>query len=103
MVPVLLLQHLENEESILQMDLDGRPDGQRPHGHESLLEYYQAEAIRHERNEAEGEFGLDERETVTMTVENFKWVPNKLNVAKGTEVLLQIRSYDATHRFDLKM
>lgn len=27
---------------ILQMFSDGRPDGDRPHGHESLLEYYEA-------------------------------------------------------------
>jgi hypothetical protein len=27
---------------ILQMFADGRPDGERPHGHESLLEYYEA-------------------------------------------------------------
>jgi hypothetical protein len=27
---------------ILQMFSDGRPDGQQPHGHESLLEYYEA-------------------------------------------------------------
>ena len=40
--------------------------------------------------------------TFKMTVENFKWVPKQLRVAKGTKVLLQIRSYDATHRFDLK-
>ena len=27
---------------VLQMELAGRPDGQRPHGFESLLEYYEA-------------------------------------------------------------
>ena len=27
---------------LLQMELDGRPDGQRPHGFESLLDYYEA-------------------------------------------------------------
>ena len=26
---------------LLQMELTGRPDGHRPHGHESLLEYYE--------------------------------------------------------------
>ena len=40
--------------------------------------------------------------TVKMTVENFKWVPDQLRVPKGTKLILQIRSYDATHRFDLK-
>jgi len=40
--------------------------------------------------------------TIKMTVENFKWVPKQIRVAKGSKVVLQIRSYDATHRFDLK-
>ena len=26
---------------LLQMEASGRPDGQRPHGHESLLAYYE--------------------------------------------------------------
>ncbi|MGD8237036.1 MAG: UvrB/UvrC motif-containing protein [Armatimonadota bacterium] len=32
---------------VLQMELDGRPDGQRPHGEESLLEYYVAQLQEH--------------------------------------------------------
>jgi hypothetical protein len=32
------------ELGVLQMELDGRPDGQRPHGFESLLEYHEARA-----------------------------------------------------------
>jgi heme/copper-type cytochrome/quinol oxidase subunit 2 len=42
------------------------------------------------------------RKVIKMTVENFKWVPDEIAVAEGTHVVLQIRSYDATHRFDLK-
>ncbi len=33
---------LRVEMGILQMEVAGRPDGQRPHGHESLLRYYKA-------------------------------------------------------------
>ncbi len=33
---------------LLQMELDGRPDGQRPYGQESLLEHYLAEIEKHE-------------------------------------------------------
>ena len=42
---------------VLQMELTGRPDGQRPHGHESLLDYFEAR----ERSSAEtgDEFSLD--------------------------------------------
>jgi hypothetical protein len=36
---------------ILQMELDGRPDGERPNGFESLLEYFESEV---RRLEAEG-------------------------------------------------
>ena len=32
---------------VMQMDLDGRPDGKRPHGCESLLEYQQNRAKEH--------------------------------------------------------
>ena len=35
---------LRIEMGILQMEMSGRPDGQRPHGYESLLAYYQAQA-----------------------------------------------------------
>jgi hypothetical protein len=47
---------------LLQMETDGRPDGQRPHGHESLLDYYEHLLVlhRHERGSDEG-FELDER------------------------------------------
>ncbi len=42
---------------VLQMELSGRPDGQRPHGYESLLDYFEAR----ERTAAETgtEFPLD--------------------------------------------
>jgi hypothetical protein len=42
---------------VLQMELSGRPDGQRPHGFESLLDYHEA----HERSAAAAgrEFALD--------------------------------------------
>src|SRR5438034_11338052 len=31
---------------VLQMEVTGRPDGQRPHNCESLLEYHQRRAVR---------------------------------------------------------
>lgn len=37
---------------ILQMELDGRPDGLRPHDHDSLLEYYEANLDRVMRGES---------------------------------------------------
>jgi hypothetical protein len=44
---------------LLQMELTGRPDGQKPHGCESLLEYYEAQLKEHEsRNGTELGFHL---------------------------------------------
>lgn len=44
---------------LLQMNADGRPDGKRPFGHESLLEHYQARLAKHlEEAETEEEFHL---------------------------------------------
>ncbi len=34
---------------VLQMEIDGRPDGQEPHGHESLLSYYESQLQQHAR------------------------------------------------------
>jgi hypothetical protein len=34
---------------LLQMELSGRPDGTRPHGFESLLEYYEAQLVDYKR------------------------------------------------------
>lgn len=45
---------------VLQMELAGRPDGKRPHGHESLLEYYEERLTRYGAlGGEESEFGLD--------------------------------------------
>jgi hypothetical protein len=48
---------------ILQMEVSGRPDGQRPYGFESLLEYYESEADQKtdEEGEVEG-FTLSEED-----------------------------------------
>lgn len=43
---------------ILQMEVSGRPDGQRPNGYESLLEYYEASAEEHVASEEGDEFML---------------------------------------------
>lgn len=46
---------------LLQMDASGRPDGQRPHGHDSLLAYHEDRLQRHRREHGDDEgFGLGE-------------------------------------------
>jgi hypothetical protein len=48
---------------LLQMEASGRPDGNRPHGHDSLLEYYQSRrAAVVARDGNEDDFSLDERD-----------------------------------------
>ena len=45
---------------LLQMEVTGRPDGLRPHGHESLLEFYESKLADHRRrNGTELGFHLD--------------------------------------------
>lgn len=34
---------------LLQMELTGRPDGTRPHGYESLLDYFETQLVEHNR------------------------------------------------------
>lgn len=47
---------------LYQMETIGRPDGKRPHGKESLLEYYEQQLRKHvEQTGAEEGFELDER------------------------------------------
>ena len=40
------------ELGILQMEAEGRPDGSRPYGCESLLAYYQKRQARHQQRNA---------------------------------------------------
>jgi hypothetical protein len=35
---------------LLQMEMNGRPDGVRPHGHESLLEYFENQLAEHQKS-----------------------------------------------------
>ncbi len=47
---------------LYQMEITGRPDGERPHGFESLLEYYEHELSKHqEETGMEEGFTLDDR------------------------------------------
>ncbi|HLL87698.1 MAG TPA: UvrB/UvrC motif-containing protein [Tepidisphaeraceae bacterium] len=43
---------------LLQMEMDGRPDGQRPHGFESLLEYFESQLGEHKAKHDGNELGF---------------------------------------------
>ncbi len=49
-------------QGILQLNLDGRPDGRRPHGRDFALDYYRGELekYRHEHGACDESFALDE-------------------------------------------
>lgn len=68
-INVRLIQGVDGEQKVqvrldlgvLQMELDGRPDGQRPHGYDSLLEYYESVLDQAARGEPqEGDPGDEE-------------------------------------------
>ena len=46
---------------LLQMEVDGRPDGARPNGFESLLDYYEHQRRREVRADGAESFELDEK------------------------------------------
>ena len=43
---------------LLQMEITGRPDGRRPHGYESLLEYFETQLADHRRRNQGSEDGF---------------------------------------------
>src|SRR5512135_3187315 len=61
-----------------QYELDGRPDGVRPHGAESALEYYQQRLNQAKFAGREADFGLRERECAELfqegTIYYFRYV-----------------------------
>jgi len=56
---------------ILQMEASGRPDGQRPHGHESLLAYheYRLQRCRQDHDDRDEGFDLDEADCELLRAE----------------------------------
>src|SRR6516165_9356177 len=56
---------------LIQMELDGRPDGERPDGFESLLELYQAKARG--AGEAGEPFALETRDCAALMREGIQY------------------------------
>jgi hypothetical protein len=55
---------------MLQMELTGRPDGQRPHGYDSLLEYFETQLAEHRQtNGSEIGFHLTRRQCAMLREE----------------------------------
>ena len=65
---------LRVELGLLQMEATGRPDGQRPHGHESLLDYYNHLLQRHKQDSGEeAGFELDEQACELLRAESMMY------------------------------
>lgn len=59
---------------VLQMEVDGRPDGRRPHDHDSLLDYHQQRVdAHHRRNGTDLGFTLDSEECRDIREEAFQY------------------------------
>ena len=69
---------LRIEMGILQMDISGRPDGQRPHGSESLLSFYQQQALESKGSEDEG-FLLDAEACMLLQMEALQYYHRRIS------------------------
>ncbi len=89
---------------VLQMELAGRPDGQKPHGFESLLDFYEA---REKSALAAGkEFALDHRDCATLMREGLQYYHRYLSafhlqkydlVSRDTERNLRLFAFVVQH------
>jgi hypothetical protein len=79
---------LRIEMGVMQMEMDGRPDGARPHGFESLLDYYQHQAMRHrQRHGTEEGFQLSRDQCVELQRESLQYYHRRIS-------LLSIKDFD---------
>lgn len=64
---------------VMQMEVTGRPDGTRPHGHPSLLEYYRTQADDYRRKHGwyEG-FELDAEECAALRQESLQFYHRRI-------------------------
>jgi hypothetical protein len=106
-----VLIQLRLDLGLLQMASTGRPDGQRPHGCESLLHHYQHKLQTHteQAGGAEG-FGLDERACELLRAEGVMYYHRYLAefiledyeaVYRDTQRNLQLMDFCATYAKEL--
>ncbi len=71
---------LRIEMGILQMDITGRPDGQRPHGYESLLHYYRAKARAAEKEDGDRpDCTLDSEDCMALQMEALQYYHRRIS------------------------
>lgn len=65
---------------ILQMEIDGRPDGQRPENFESWLEYYEQRRREHDRQHPDTAFLLSEQDCARLWREGVQYYHRYLSL-----------------------
>ena len=68
---------LRIEMGILQMEITGRPDGQRPQGYESLLHYYRSQAETARRSQ--GDFKIDPETCISLQMEALQYYHRRIS------------------------
>jgi hypothetical protein len=81
---------------LLQLELSGRPDGQRPHGYESLLDYY--EALQERAAASSSEFSLDHAACVQLMHEGLQYYRRYLSAFHLQRYELVIRDTERNLR-----
>jgi len=78
---------------LLQMNMDGRPDGKRPHGYDSLFDYYQAKLHKHvaEHDGSDEGFKLKAEDCARLQLEALQYHQRYF-------CLLQLEEYDSVIR-----
>ncbi|MFO0892236.1 MAG: UvrB/UvrC motif-containing protein [Isosphaeraceae bacterium] len=80
---------------ILQVELSGRPDGQRPHGQESLLDYFEA---RKGQAEAGEDFTLEHSDCVLLMQEGLQYYRRYLSAFQLGRFELVVRDTERNLR-----
>ena len=67
---------------VLQMEIDGRPDGRRPRNHDSYLDYFQTKATEREENADFGPFELSAMDCFKLQQESIQYYHRYLALMK---------------------
>lgn len=90
---------LRIEMGILQMEIAGRPDGQRPHGYESLLHYYRAQAGAAPKRKEGAGFSLDPDACMSLQMEALQYYHRRISFLELGEY--ELAQADAVRNLEL--
>ncbi len=87
------------ELGVIQMDLEGKPDGTRPYGSESLLDYYLSLLKEHEKRDTGEDFKLDNDDCVKLQMELMQYYQRRISFLELEEYQKAIG--DAEHNLQI--